>query len=580
MKKSIFTLLSCFLTVGTVFSQLIFSEIMYNPAPGSALDEQEYEFIEIANIGSSAVDVSGYSFNQGIFYTFPANSTIDANQRILLVRSQVSFSQRYPEVTAFGVYTGGLKNSGETITLVDISLNTVTEVTYNDASPWPVLADGQGFSLVPVDESSSLSPSSPDYWTTSGAINGSPGIKETISTETYEVFVNELLSSPSIGNVDKVELYNNSNDTINIGNWYLTDDRKTPIGYKFPANTKIAPKSYLVIDENLFNFLDFGFSFSRNGDEVFIFAANSSNQLTGYSHGFSFMAQLEDVSFGRTITSDGKEHFVRQTTQTFGSANATPQVGPVVIEKIMYNPDLFTDEFLVLTNISDEQVELATSELVDSNVYRIDGITFKFPEPSNTYLEVGQSLILSQIPAAEFKTKYKIDAATQVFQYIGALDNSGEKISIETPIYRDTLPDGSFDNHYMVVDEVSYSPTAPWPNASSTSQKYLQRISLDGFGSEPQNWLASDQQIIAGIFTSFTTSNAVNFAYPTRVNGVLTIENKDIIELSIMDLMGREQLQLSHVTSSINLSNLESGVYILRGTTNKNEALSMKIIKE
>ncbi len=580
MKKSIFTLLSFALSIGTVFSQLIFSEIMYNPAPGSALDEQDYEFLEIANIGSSAVNVSGYTFTDGIAYTFPANSIIGANERILLVRNQAIFSQRYPEATVFGVYASGLSNSGETLTLVDLTLNSVIEITYNDASPWPVLADGQGFSLVPVDESSSLSLSSPEYWTTSNNINGSPGKKETLTVDTYEVYVNELLSSPSLGNLDKVELYNNSDDTVNIGNWYLTDDRKSPKQYKITANTKIAPKDYLVLDENAFNLFGLGFSFSKDGEEVFLFAANASNQLTGYSHGFSFMAQLEDVSFGRIVTSDGREHFVRQTEQTFGAVNAGPQVGPIVIEKIMYNPDALTDEFLVLTNISNERVELATTELVDSNVYRVEGISFKFPEPSSTFLEAGQSLVLTSLAASDFRTKYKLASTMPVFQYTGALNNSGEKLTIETPIYRDTLPDNSFDNHYMVIDEVNYLPSAPWPIASSASKKYLQRSNLNAFGSEPQNWFASDEQIIAGLFSSYNTEPASSFAYPTRVVNVLNLENKDIIKLSIMDVMGRERLQFTDLNYAINLNNLEPGMYILNGTTASNEVLTMKIIKE
>ena len=278
------------------------------------------------------------------------------------------------------------------------------------------------------------------------------------------------MSSPSVGNLDKVELYNNSNDTVNISNWYLTDDRKNPKQYKFPNNSKIAPKGYYVLDENKFNFLDAGFSFSSKGDEVYLFAANANSQLTGYSHGFSFMAQLEDVSFGRLVNSEGKEYFVRQSAQTFGAINATPVVGPVVIEKIMYNPDLQTDEFLVLTNISNERVELATTELVDSNVYRISGITFKFPEPSNTFLESGQSLILTSLAANEFRTKYKIDITIQIFTFTGALNNSGENISIETPIYRDTLLDNSFDNHYMIIDEVEYGIASPWPLVAANTK--------------------------------------------------------------------------------------------------------------
>ena len=125
MKKLLLTLFISFLFIRNTQAQIIISEIMYNPAPGTALDEQNYEFLEIANIGSTSINISGYTFTQGIVFTFPANTTLTSNQRILLVRDAVTFLQRYPSATVFGTYTGGLSNSGETITLADGALNTV-----------------------------------------------------------------------------------------------------------------------------------------------------------------------------------------------------------------------------------------------------------------------------------------------------------------------------------------------------------------------------------------------------------------------------------------------------------------------
>ena len=75
-------------------------------------------------------------------------------------------------------------------------------------------------------------------------------------------------------------------------------------------------------------------------------------------HGFEFGAQVNGVSFGRYVTSDGVEHFVTQHRSTLGAANAGPKVGPVVINEIMYAPPGFgsnadtLDEYIELRNIT------------------------------------------------------------------------------------------------------------------------------------------------------------------------------------------------------------------------------------
>ena len=82
------------------------------------------------------------------------------------------------------------------------------------------------------------------------------------------------------------------------------------------------------------------FALSSLGEEVYLFSGDGTN-ITGYRHGFEFGAQVNGVSFGRYVTSDGLEHFVTQKANTLGAANAGPKVGPVVINEIMYAPPPF-----------------------------------------------------------------------------------------------------------------------------------------------------------------------------------------------------------------------------------------------
>ena len=57
------------LTINLVFSQVVINEIMYNP-PGYQGSDYDYEFMELHNPGATAVDMSGFSFTQGVNHVF------------------------------------------------------------------------------------------------------------------------------------------------------------------------------------------------------------------------------------------------------------------------------------------------------------------------------------------------------------------------------------------------------------------------------------------------------------------------------------------------------------------------------
>ena len=102
-----------------------------------------------------------------------------------------------------------------------------------------------------------------------------------------------------------MELYNPTAFEVDIGGWYLTDDRLNPKKYKFPSPTLIAAEIIRLSEETAFNptpGVGASFSLSSHGDEVFLYSADSSELLTGYSDGFSFGAAENPVSFGRYAT--------------------------------------------------------------------------------------------------------------------------------------------------------------------------------------------------------------------------------------------------------------------------------------
>ena len=101
---------------------------------------------------------------------------------------------------------------------------------------------------------------------------------------------------------------------MDIGGWWLSDDFNTPKKFRLPNGTMISAGGFVVFTEANFNPGGNGFALSSDGDEVWLFSADTSGNLTGYLNGHAFGAAEDAVTFGRFVTSVGEEHFVAQTT--------------------------------------------------------------------------------------------------------------------------------------------------------------------------------------------------------------------------------------------------------------------------
>ena len=157
------------------YNDLKVSELHYHPAAFNGVDGDEFEFIELINSGPKALRLQGVFFSDGIEFTFPHGFELAPGQLALLVSNPTTFSLRYPGVPFDGTYIGRLNNAGERIA---ISLPDGTEFlafSYSDDPPWPVLADGAGYSLEPASIYSTDTPDSPAWWGISEKSGGTPG---------------------------------------------------------------------------------------------------------------------------------------------------------------------------------------------------------------------------------------------------------------------------------------------------------------------------------------------------------------------------------------------------------------------
>jgi hypothetical protein len=94
------------------------------------------------------VDLAGWQFTEGVFYTFEAGTKLPAGGYIIVAQSHDGIKAKWnvgragiPDGVIFGPYAGGLENDGERVVLRDASGAVADEVEYQLGLPWPTVGD-------------------------------------------------------------------------------------------------------------------------------------------------------------------------------------------------------------------------------------------------------------------------------------------------------------------------------------------------------------------------------------------------------------------------------------------------------
>ncbi len=159
------------------FRKLVINEIHYHPLPPPGEDPETYEFIELMNAGTGALDVSGVAFTDGISFAIPLGTTMGSRSHLVLAHDAAGFERRYGFLP-FGSYDGKLANEGELIVLRDPGGAMIDSVRYDDQPPWPVGADGQGPSLELLNPA--VENHLADRWQASTVLGGTPGTDNSV----------------------------------------------------------------------------------------------------------------------------------------------------------------------------------------------------------------------------------------------------------------------------------------------------------------------------------------------------------------------------------------------------------------
>ncbi|MEX0642016.1 MAG: CotH kinase family protein [Pirellulales bacterium] len=275
-------------------ASLAVSEINYHPAPPTAAeqaagisDADDFEFIELVNIGTRNVNLVGVEFTGGIRFDFTQSpvQVLPPGERVVIVRNLIGFNARYgatlPGGTRIaGVYSGGLSNGGESLTLAD-GLGGIVQ-TFSFQDDWHAITDGGGFTLNIRDVYGD--PTNWDQrsgWRPSSATGGTPGADDSFSVpDSGDIIVNELLAATDAAS-RRIELLNTTLAPIDISGWYLSDDPANVTKYQLPAMALLAPGEYRVLNEiDTFGSI---FSLADAGGMLVMHATDGGMNLAGFA---------------------------------------------------------------------------------------------------------------------------------------------------------------------------------------------------------------------------------------------------------------------------------------------------------
>jgi hypothetical protein len=489
------------------------TEIMYHPAnsPTPSFTDEDFEYIELRNVGGGSLNISGYRIRGGIDFVFPTMAPLAAGQRVVVVNNSLAFSALY---NTNGMIIAGefinppggdnnLDNTGERLVLEGRLGEPILDFRYDD--DWHKVTDGLGFALVIADDTLATTAwNDPANWRIGGVVNGTPGAGEPAPQAFPQVVITEALTHTDLPSLDTIELYNAGASAADISNWYLSDDRLDVKKFRIPNGTVIPAGEFLTFDEDDFNAGPNGFALSSTGDEVYLASANGLGDLTGYLTGFSFGPQINGVTFGRHLTSLQQERFVSQAASSLNGPNAGPLIPNIVISEINYHPpEVFTnnaywnnseDEFIELHNRGGSTVNLyhPTSTNV---VWKLENaVEFDFPPgfsiPAGGYVVlVNFNPVTRPAMAQAFRAKFAVPAQVPILGPLrGDLSNDDETVSLYQPDTPITNENNVVEAPYVLVEETQYADQVPWSLAADGAGFSLHRRTPSQYSDDPINW--------------------------------------------------------------------------------------------
>ncbi|MEY3213485.1 MAG: hypothetical protein RIT28_3966, partial [Pseudomonadota bacterium] len=150
---------------------ITFNELQVHPA-----SDGQSEWIELHNPMALDMDLSGWSLQGGVSYTFGEGVVVAAGGYLVVAADPGEVPG------ALGPFDGRLSDDGERIDLINNAGRRIDTVAYGLDDPWPVAADGSGLTLAKVNADTMSDRA--EGWAASAELGGTPGATNLLDPRT------------------------------------------------------------------------------------------------------------------------------------------------------------------------------------------------------------------------------------------------------------------------------------------------------------------------------------------------------------------------------------------------------------
>ena len=192
---------------------------------------------------------------------------------------------------------------------------------------------------------------------------------------------------------DWVELYNSTDQTIDLGGMYLTDEFNDPNEYMIPEGIDIEPGEFLIFyadNNSVQGPMHTSFVLNADGEEIALVDIDGETFIDKFD--FDNIRQVEDISYGRFP--DGADTWQFMATPTPELPNQAVVIPPpesIIFNEILAHSDMNEPDWVELRNMTDETIDIRGWFLSDakSNLK-------KFEIPDSTPIEPGGLVVFYQ----------------------------------------------------------------------------------------------------------------------------------------------------------------------------------------
>jgi len=283
--------------------QVLINEIHYHPKSGP-----DGAFIELFNAGTDAVSLDEFSIGGDVQLIFPSGIELAAGGFIIVAANAANAA--FSDCPVFSWTGGTLSADAGLIYLLDGAGREVDRVHYRSDQGWPTRANGDGPSLElhhPSEENLYTG-----SWRASAINGGSPGRSNAMAS-CEGVFINEIMAINNHSLADEhgeyndwIELYNSTEQPLDLGGLYLSDNPENLCKYRIPTNsantTTIAAGGYLILwadEQSDQGPLHTNFKLTGMGERLTLVNISVEGD-TAIIDSVSYGIQSTDASYGRS----------------------------------------------------------------------------------------------------------------------------------------------------------------------------------------------------------------------------------------------------------------------------------------